>query len=100
MSKAVCLLSVIHDPKEKIIEDLREVIHKISVAYIDKLVCISDQTTKEIVNLLEDADFNVKIIPKQGAANARRSVVQFASDRDYSHYHYCDLWRFVVVQAD
>ncbi|WP_160673199.1 hypothetical protein [Clostridium sp. C8-1-8] len=92
----VALLTVIHDPKGKNIDLCRKLVHKLDNLYSEKYVTISDETCPLYISLLEHDGFNVKRIKKNGAADARRRVVEFGLEGDDEFYHYCDFDRLLT----
>jgi hypothetical protein len=45
---------------------------------------------------MKKSKFNVKIIPKRGAAPARREVLSFGLSGECEYYHYCDFDRLLT----
>jgi hypothetical protein len=92
----VALLTVIHDPKGKNIDLCGKLVHKLDNVYSEKYVTISDETCPLYISLLEHGGFKVKRIKKNGAADARRRVVEFGLEGNDEFYHYCDFDRLLT----
>ncbi len=72
MLKKVALISVTHDPLGKNLELIKKYAKDIRNLYSEAFITISNETDSEVIKELENNLFNVKIIQKLGAANARR----------------------------
>ncbi|WP_143522477.1 hypothetical protein, partial [Pseudomonas sp. 2822-17] len=66
------LITVTHDPKGKNVELFNELKSGIEGIYSELFITISEESSTKLIDALEDSLFNTKIIPKLGAANARR----------------------------
>ncbi|MBM7578735.1 hypothetical protein [Jeotgalibacillus terrae] len=96
MSK-VDLLSVTHDPKAKLLPYLKKHENALTSLYNECWITVSDESSEALIHyLIQDSPFNAVVIPKSGAANARREVVSFGRESACSHYHYCDLDRLLT----
>jgi hypothetical protein len=95
MSK-IALLTVTHDPKGKNIKLFKEIQKDIESIYGELFITISDQSSLELIKEMEKSKFNVKVISKRGAAEARREVVNFGLSGNSQYYHYCDFDRLLT----
>lgn len=95
MSK-VALLAVTHDPKGKNIELFKKLQKDLEEIYGELFVTISDLSSTVLVNEMERSNIKVRIIPKKGAAQARREVVKFGLTGQSKHFHYCDFDRLLT----
>ena len=59
-------------------------------------IAVSDETAKDVLIELERAGFATRVVPKAGAANARRDALRFASTTSFEYFHYCDLGRMLT----
>lgn len=64
--------------------------------YKDLFITVSEETDKVLIGELKKNKFNVKIIPKKGAANARREVLKFGLTGSNEYFHYCDFDRLIT----
>ncbi|MFS0674956.1 hypothetical protein [Ornithinibacillus sp. 179-J 7C1 HS] len=96
----IALITIIHDKYGSLIIPLKKVIHRIEEYYPSRYVAVSDETCPDIIELLGKHGFGIFVIEKNGAANARRKLVQIMSNYEYDFYHYCDLDRFVTWMLD
>jgi hypothetical protein len=92
----VALLTVAHDPKGKNIELFKQLQMDIERIYGELYITISDESSIEFVKEMERSQFKVKIIPKKGAAHARREVVKIGLLGQSQHFHYCDFDRLLT----
>jgi hypothetical protein len=90
------LLTVTHDPEGRNIEHFKNLHKALENIYSDIFITISDQSSIELIREIEKSNFNVKIIPKKGAAEARREAVKFGLTGDHSFFHYCDFDRIIT----
>lgn len=91
------LLTTIHDPNCKNLNSFKESAEYIRKIYKDISVTVSDQTNSAYIEELKKYDLNVKVIPKKGAANARREVLKFGiSSSECEFFHYCDFDRMLT----
>lgn len=91
----VALLSACHDPIGKNIALYRSVKKSLNGIYSGIFMTVSDETNIDLVNELRDGGVKIRVIPKKGAANARREVLKSGLDEDFKHYHYCDFDRLL-----
>lgn len=90
------LICVTHDPKGKNKNLIKEVSPILNDIYTDKFITISEETDKDLIRELDKNGFNVKIIPKKGAAHARREVLKFGLTGCNQYFHYCDFDRLLT----
>jgi len=90
------LITVTHDPKGANLYLIEAFHQKLAEVYTELFITISNETSLEVVEVLENSKFNTKIIPKNGAADARRSAVEFGLQGTSSFYHYCDFDRLLT----
>ncbi|RDI45595.1 hypothetical protein [Falsibacillus pallidus] len=90
------LLTVTHDPNGKNINFFKALQEDLEEIYPALFITISDQSSSELIKEMERSKFNVKIIPKLGAAQARREVVNFGLSGDNDYFHYCDFDRLLT----
>ncbi|WP_442599888.1 hypothetical protein [Neobacillus sp. D3-1R] len=95
MSQAA-LLTVTHDPMGKNMNLFNELKKEIKDIYGELYITISDESSIELIKEMEASGFKVKLIPKQGAAQARREVVKFGLSGKSEYYHYCDFDRLLT----
>lgn len=93
---SVTLITVIHDPTGKQIPLFRKVASQFSKIYTQCYITISDQTTPQWIAEFASNLFNIKVIPKRGAAHARRQVVKFGLESKNDYFHYCDFDRLLT----
>lgn len=89
-------ITIIHDPTTKLIGDLEKFAPKLKEVYPEVFVCVSDQTHPLLIEALNNLGFNVRVVPKKGAAHARREVLKFGLESNFEHFHYCDLDRIIT----
>jgi hypothetical protein len=94
--QGVGLLTVTHDPQGRNIHLYSELQRELEAIYSELFITVSEESSPELIAVLEDSKFHVKIIPKKGAAHARREVVTFGLDSPCEYYHYCDLDRLLT----
>ncbi|KGX85833.1 GNAT family N-acetyltransferase [Pontibacillus marinus] len=94
--KNVALVTVLHDPSGKILSLFRRLQSEVEALYSNLYITISNETNDELCLALERSHFNIKVIPKKGAAHARREVIQFGLEGDNHYYHYCDFDRLLT----
>ncbi|MDA1771968.1 hypothetical protein PDJ95_11275 [Bacillus cereus] len=92
----VALLTVTHDPKGINIELFQQLQKDLEGIYGELFITISDLSSIELVKEIERSQFNVKIIPKKGAVQARREVVKFGLTGQCQYFHYCDFDRLLT----
>ncbi|MGD7051676.1 hypothetical protein [Sutcliffiella horikoshii] len=92
----IALLTVTHDPAGKNIELFKELQRELEGIYSELYMTISDESSNRLINQIQKSNFIVKVIPKKGAAAARREVVSLGIMGDSDYYHYCDLDRLLT----
>jgi len=94
--KSIGLISTIHDPGGKNINLVNKLSPILSEVYRDIFITISEETDKSLISELEKSNFNIKVIPKNGAAHARREVLKFGLKGSNQYFHYCDFDRLLT----
>ncbi|CEG26283.1 hypothetical protein [Bacillus sp. B-jedd] len=92
----IALLTVTHDPQGKNIELFKEMQNGLENIYDELFLTISDESSVESIKEMEKSKFNIKIIPKKGAAEARREAVKFGLNGKSDFFHYCDFDRLLT----
>lgn len=92
----IALVTVTHDPDGKNIMLFKELKQNFKELYTELFIAISEESSLELLNEIKDSEFNYKVIPKRGAAYARREALKFALEGNSQHYHYCDLDRILT----
>lgn len=92
----ISLLTVTHDPKGKCIPHFEELHKKLEQLYGELFIAVSDESSDILIKKLQETRFKVKIIPKKGAAEARREAVKFGLSGNSEYFHYCDFDRFLT----
>lgn len=92
----VALVTVIHDPQGRHVELFKELQGELETIYSEVFITVSDKTSVELIEELEKSKFNVKRIPKLGAAHARREAIKFGLTGSSLFYHYCDFDRVLT----
>lgn len=90
------LICAVHDPKGNHVKDVEGLYEKIKGIYSDFYITLSEETSSDLYRKLKEYNFNVRVIPKMGAAHARRQGLRFALEGDNEHFHYCDFDRLVT----
>ncbi|MEB6213377.1 hypothetical protein [Enterococcus casseliflavus] len=92
------LISTVHDPHMKLINDINRSTPIINEIFDEIYICISDETNEMVTDIFTNNYSNVKVIRKQGAADARRNVLKFAiSETKLSQQiMYCDFDRVIT----
>lgn len=90
------LLTIIHDPYGQHIDLFQKISKLLITSYSERFVTISDQTVPIWIDELKKFDFQIKIIPKRGAAHARREVLTFGLQGKADYFHYCDYDRLIT----
>ncbi|WP_391118106.1 hypothetical protein [Psychrobacillus sp. L3] len=90
------LITVTHDPMGKNIKLFKELQRNFEKIYAELFITISDESSDELINEVRKSKFKYKIIPKNGAAYARREALKFGTSRNSEHFHYCDLDRLLT----
>lgn len=92
----VALICVTHDPKGKNLKFYEKVSNVFREIYSNLFITVSEETDIKLQEKLMAGGFNVKVIAKKGAANARREAVNFALTGSDKHFHYCDFDRLLT----
>lgn len=92
----VALITITHDPTGENIELFQRLHKNIEKLYSELFITISEESSSELVETFKQSKFNYKIIPKKGAAEARRAVVEFGLTGKSHYYHYCDFDRLLT----
>lgn len=95
MSKT-SLLTVTHDPRGRYIPLFEELHNELGQLYEELYIAVSHESSDELIKKLNESRFKVKIIPKKGAAEARREAVKFGLSGNSEYFHYCDFDRFLT----
>ncbi|MFZ0575989.1 MAG: hypothetical protein WAM41_00670 [Psychrobacillus psychrotolerans] len=90
------LLTVTHDPKGKNIKLFTELQKEFEGIYSEIFIAISEESSIELIKEMERSMLNVKVIPKEGAAQARRKALNFSLTGKSQFYHYCDFDRILT----
>lgn len=93
---ATALVTVTHDSTGKNIKLFKELQRSFEEIYAELFLTISDESSEELINEVRKSKFKYKIIPKNGAAYARREVLKFGLSGKSKHFHYCDLDRLLT----
>ncbi|WP_426350308.1 hypothetical protein ACPWSR_03455 [Alloiococcus sp. CFN-8] len=92
----VALICVIHDPTLNKVSFVNRIGPLLKEIYKDMYVTVSQETSKALREELVANAFKVKVIPKKGAAHARREVLKFGLTGGNDYFHYCDLDRLLT----
>jgi hypothetical protein len=92
----VGLICVTHDPAGKNIRLVKKLGSFLNEIYNSMFITVSEETNKDLIDELEKNSFKIKIIPKKGAAHARREVLKFGLTDSTDHFHYCDFDRLLT----
>ncbi|WP_404443193.1 hypothetical protein LG307_14260 [Sutcliffiella horikoshii] len=95
----IALLTVTHDPTGKNIKLFKELQKEFEDIYSELYVTISDESSNTLLEQIQKSKFNVKVIPKKGAAAARREALSLGLTGHSDYYHYCDLDRLLTWGA-
>lgn len=90
------LICVTHDPTGKNINFVKSLSPLLSEIYKDLFITVSEETDKDLIDELKINKFNVKVIPKKGAAHARREVLKWGLTGSNEYFHYCDFDRLIT----
>lgn len=92
------LITTIHDPYMKLINDIDLYAPIITELFDETYICISDRTSKLVIDCCTNNYSNVKVISKKGAADARRNVLKFAlsETKTAQLIMYCDFDRIIT----
>jgi len=90
------LVCITHDPNGKNTSLLKKLSPILNQVYSDLFITVSEVTDKDLIHELERNGFNVRVIPKKGAAHARREVLKFGLQGSNQSFHYCDFDRLLT----
>lgn len=90
------LLLPIHDPRGVDVERFRMVANFLDGIYEERFATVSDQTAGRWIEELEKHQYRIRIIPKKGAAYARRELVKFGLTGSLEYFHYGDYDRILT----
>lgn len=90
------LICVTHDPTGKNVNLVKKLGSSLNEVYQDMYITVSDETNKELIDKLGESGFKIKVIPKKGAAHARREVLKFGITGSNQNFHYCDFDRLLT----
>lgn len=92
------LMATINDPHEKLLEDISQFEKVINETFDDIYLCVSDVTSDSMLEVCHQFFKHIKIIKKNGAADARRRVLSYAleSATPESQLIYCDFDRMIT----
>ncbi|WP_060666354.1 hypothetical protein [Bacillus sp. CHD6a] len=96
----ITLLTVTHDPLGKNIKLFKELQKELEDIYSELYITISDESSNTLLEQIQKSKCNVKVIPKKGAAAARREVVRVGLSGHSDYFHYCDLDRLLTWGAN
>lgn len=92
----VSLVCAVHDPTGGNIPFLRRAAPTLIRIYAGMYVAVSEETAPAVTRELQQAGFATQVVPKTGAANARRDALRLASTTPFEYFHYCDLDRILT----
>ena len=92
----VGLICVTHDPVGKNISLVNKFRPYLNEIYHDMYITVSEETNKGLQDELEKNGFKIKVIPKKGAAHARREVLKLGLTGSNHYFHYCDFDRLLT----
>jgi hypothetical protein len=90
------LICVTHDPAGKNTNLVKKLDSSLNEVYQDMYITVSEETNKELKDKLVESGFKIKVIPKKGAAHARREVLKFGLKGSNQYFHYCDFDRLLT----
>ncbi|MFD1737628.1 hypothetical protein ACFSCX_13860 [Bacillus salitolerans] len=90
------IVTVTHDPIGRNVDLFHELQEWIGDTYSEFFITISEESSPTLIHEVQKSKFNTKIIPKLGAAHARREAVKFGLGGTSSHFHYCDFDRLLT----
>lgn len=92
----IALLTVTHDSEGKNIKLFNELQKELEGIYSEIFIAISEESSIELIKVMEKSKFNIKLIPKEGVAQARRKALKFGLTGKSQYYHYCDFDRILT----
>ncbi|WP_345240749.1 hypothetical protein [Pontibacillus salipaludis] len=92
----VALVTVTHDPDGDHHQLWKKWKSRLEHLYSQMFITVSEETKPAFIEDLKVSTFGVNVIPKKGAAHARREVVRFGLTGESDLFHYCDLDRLLT----
>jgi hypothetical protein len=92
----IALITVTHDPSGKNMKLFKELQEDIEGIYSELYITMSDASSIKLLEEIKKSNFKVKVIPKNGAAEARREVLSFGLSGQSEFFHYCDFDRLLT----
>lgn len=96
MLSKVALICVTHDPDGHNIELFNRIHKEIENSYNELFVAISEESSSDLIEAIQQSNFNYQLISKKGVAEARRAVVEFSLKGSSQYFHYCDFDRLLT----
>lgn len=90
------LITVTHDPKGRNVKLFKELKNVFEDIYSELFITISEETSAELIEELENSKFKTKIISKLGVAHARRQSLSLGLTSEAQYFHYCDFDRLLT----
>ncbi|TCJ04533.1 hypothetical protein E0Y62_08800 [Cytobacillus praedii] len=90
------LITVTHDPHGRNVKLFQEFKELLEDVYSELFITVSEESSSNLLDALENSKFKTKIIPKLGAAHARREAVKFGLSGTSQFFHYCDFDRLIT----
>ncbi|SDZ05324.1 hypothetical protein SAMN05421736_105240 [Evansella caseinilytica] len=84
---STAIITAAHDPKGRSVPLFNELKTALVDIYAELFITISEETSNELMNALENSRFKTNIIPKSGAAHARREMMNFGLTGESQHFH-------------
>jgi hypothetical protein len=92
----VALLTIIHDPDGRSIPFYKTLKSQFESVYSELYITISEESSLDLRNELENSLFKIKIIPRKGVTHARHEVLAFGMGGSSNYFHYCDFDRILT----
>lgn len=96
MKEKAVLITVTHDPEGKNSKLFKTHYYLFQEIYSKIYLTISDETSKEFIQEVQNREIEYRVIPKKGVADARREALKLSLRGDGQYYHYCDLDRILT----
>ncbi|MGX4687566.1 hypothetical protein JNUCC83_12040 [Vagococcus sp. JNUCC 83] len=95
------LLATIHDPYGKLVQSLKANKQMLNNIFSDIYLCVSHETDISLIEEIQQSFLHVSIIPKNGAADARRKVIFYGltTKEVNTSFLYCDFDRVLTWLA-
>lgn len=92
------LMATVHDPSGQLLSSCDGLGEKLQQLFSEVYLCVSDVTHQEVIHQVSNQFKRVKVIPKNGAADARRQVLSYALTTKQSpcNLMYCDFDRVIT----